>query len=148
MNSIYIFIFSLFFLLSSCYNESEENFNDTIDFEVDHYFENYNYALLYNYGTNYCDVCVIEMLERLSYFDYDVKILIDGTMSLETNFYNKFRHMPNYFIKYNVKANVPFFCIIDRAGETQYYFIPNKDMPRLTEEYFKEILPIIKMHNK
>lgn len=144
MNRLIAYILFLA-LVYSCTNKGG-NINTTSEEEVfmfDDYFNKHSYFLVYSIDeANVCDMCILPILNRLSYLkNTGFKVFIDGISYESSRKFPDFEPMPidlNHTIE--ELPSVPFICLVDSTFSTSRYFVPEIDQPQKLEQYLKDAI--------
>ena len=108
------------------------------------------YTLVLRYSTQCCSTCVEDILRKMRKFEEqypDIDILLFTTYRVQIE-KKDFQRICRFFPKvYNVfslgipldEEVVPYLFVLDRGMRVIDTFIPDKDLPKLTNRYFERI---------
>jgi hypothetical protein len=132
-------------LVCSCLNKPNNNI-ENLKTEFKAYFNTHSYALILSVDeSDACEICVMQILNRLSYVKNDrIQIFVDG-LSDNSDLISDFKKVPLSIKHANeVIPCEPFLCIVDSTLNASHYFVPEMDQPHVFEQYLQEVMPMIR----
>lgn len=112
--------------------------------------ERKEYTLVLRYSTQCCSTCVEDILTKMKDFEkhypnIDVLLLTTYRIEIEKDIFKKIcRTFPNVYNVFSLgipleEEIVPYLFVLDKDLRVIDTFIPDKDMPELTNRYLKRV---------
>lgn len=115
-----------------------------------HEIERKEYTLVLRYSTQCCSTCVNDILIKMKEFEkhypnVDILLLTTYRIQIEKDRFQRIcRMFPKVYNVFSLKIPleeeiVPYLFVLDKDLQVIDTFIPDKDMPELTNRYFKKV---------